>query len=221
MFSDASFCQYISTKISEFLENNDNSEVTDSSLWETFKVVIRGHIISFESSLKKERRKRLSEIEIELSQLEHVYRTSSSPSTLQNILKLKYEYNTILSSQICDQLFKIRQKHFELGDKPHKLLAQQLRGLQASRAIHKIKSKTGELVIDPKGINNRFRVYYEELYMSKAKGNVSDWLEHLRLPKLSAAAREALNSDITTQEILDALKIISQWQGCWPRWFRN
>lgn len=219
LFSDASFCQYISTKISEFLESNDNSEVTDSTLWETFKVVIRGHIISFESSLKKERRKRLSEIEIELSQLELVYRTSSSPSTLQNILKLKYEYNTILSNQICDQLFKIRQKHFELGDKPHKLLAQQLRGLQASRAIHKIKSKTGDLVIDPKKINDRFREYYEELYRSKAKGNVSDWMEHLRLPKLSAAACEALNSDITTQEILDALKSFPNGKAAGPDGF--
>ena len=186
LFSDASFCQ--STKISEFLDSNDNSEVTDSTLWETFKVVIRGHIISFESSLKKEGLKRPSEIETELSQLELAYRTSPSPSTLQNIFKLKYEYNTILSSQVCDQLFKIRQKHFELGDKPHKLLAQQLRGLQVSRAIHKIKSKTGELVVDPKSINNHFREYYAELYMSKAKVNVSDWLGRLRLPKLSEAA---------------------------------
>ena len=51
-----------------------------------------------------------------------------------------------------------------------------------------IKSKTGELVIDPKSINDRFREYYAELYFSKAKGNVSDWLGCLRLPKLSEAA---------------------------------
>ena len=126
---------------------------------ETFKVVIRGHIISFESSLKKERRKRLSDIETELSQLELAYRTSSCPSILQNILKLEYEYNTILSSQVGDQLFKITQKHFELGDKPHKLLAQQLRGLQASRLMYKIKSKAGELVTDPKSINDRATVW--------------------------------------------------------------
>lgn len=39
LISDALSSQYISTKISDFLENNDNSEVTDSTLWETFKVV--------------------------------------------------------------------------------------------------------------------------------------------------------------------------------------
>lgn len=123
LLSDVSFCQFISEKISDFLDINDNSEVTDSTLWESFKAVISGHTISFESSARRAKRRRLTEIEVELSQLEPSYRVSSSPSTLQNILKLKYEYNTILSGQIWDQLLRIRQKYFELGDKPHKLLA--------------------------------------------------------------------------------------------------
>lgn len=70
LLSDASFCQFISEKISEFSEINDNSEVTDSTLWESFKAVTRGHIISFKSSARIDGRKRLSEIEQELSQLE-------------------------------------------------------------------------------------------------------------------------------------------------------
>ncbi len=117
----------------------------------------RGHIISFESSARKDRCKRLSEIEQELSKLEPSYRISSSPSTFQNILKLKYEYNTILSGQVWDQLLRIRQKYFELGDKPHKLLARQLRSLQANKAIHKIRSKAGDIIVDPKGINDCFK----------------------------------------------------------------
>lgn len=56
------FLTLISTKIWEFLETTDNLDVTDSTLWEAFKVVIRGHIISFESLLKKERQKRLLEM---------------------------------------------------------------------------------------------------------------------------------------------------------------
>lgn len=44
------------------------------------------------------------------------------------------------------------------------------------------------------------------MYTSKAKGNVSDWIAHLDLPKLSEAAREAMEADITIQEIIDAIK---------------
>lgn len=85
-------------------------------------------------------------------------------------------------------------------------MAQQLRGLQASRAIHKIKSKSGDIITDPIRINNRFREYYQQLYTSKAKGNTSAWLENLNLPKLSEAACEALNADITADEVLEAIK---------------
>lgn len=47
LLSYQKFNQFISSKINEFLEVNDNSEVTDSTLWEAFKAVIREHIISF------------------------------------------------------------------------------------------------------------------------------------------------------------------------------
>lgn len=108
--------------------------------------------------------------------MEPSYRISSSPSTLQTILKLKYEYNTILSGQVWDQLLRVRLKYFELGDNPHKLLAGQQRGLQANKAIHKIKSETGDILVDPKGINDHFRVYYEQLYKSRPRGDISNWL---------------------------------------------
>lgn len=47
----------MAVKISEFIETNDTGEVSDSTLRETLKVVMRGHIISYESSVKKERDK--------------------------------------------------------------------------------------------------------------------------------------------------------------------
>ena len=172
LLSDTSFTQFISSKISEFLETNVNLEVTDSTLWEAFKAVSRGHIISFENSLRKEKKNSFLEIEKELTQLGTAYKSSANSITLQNILKLKYEYNDIISAQVQDQLFKLKQKQFELGDKPQKLLARQLRGLQASRAIHKIKSKSGEICTDPSDINRHFREYYQQLCVSKAKGDL-------------------------------------------------
>lgn len=112
--------------------------------------------------MKKPEQKRLLEIEKELTQLETIYKSASDPFNLHNILKLKYEYNSILSDQVSDQLFRLRQKYFEFGDKPQKLLARQLRGLQVGRAIHLIRSKTGEMVTDPGDINERFREYYQQ-----------------------------------------------------------
>ena len=205
LFSDSPFFEFISARILDFFETNDNLEVTDSTLWEAFKAVIRGHIISFENSRRKEK-KRLLEIEKDLTQLETAYKSSANSVTLQNILKLRYEYNDMLSAQVQDQLFKLKQKQFELGDKPQKLLAQQLRGLQASRAIHEINSKSCDIITDPSNINKRFSEYYQQLYLSKAKGDTAAWLENLNLPKLNDEACEALNADITAQELLEDRK---------------
>ncbi len=114
LLTDKQFSSFLIDRLSEFLETNDNGEVSDSCLWETWKVVMRGHIIAFESSRKKERRKRLSEIESILPSLEQVFRQSKAQSDLTAILKLKYEYNSILSDQVSNLLLKLKQKQFEL-----------------------------------------------------------------------------------------------------------
>lgn len=101
---------------------------------------------------------------------EQVYRNSLLQSDYNTILKLKYKYNTILEAQIGNLLLKLKQKHFELDDKPQKLFARQLNGEQTKRAIYKIKSKSGEMFTDLKDINNCFSEFYSEIYTSKSTG---------------------------------------------------
>lgn len=126
-----------------FLGANDTGDVDDSTLWESLKVVIRGYIIYLTSERKKCASTKLRETERDLGEQENVFRTNSSNTGLEKITKLKYEYNTILSKRTGSLLARTQQSYFELGDKPHKLLARQLRHVQASRAIPKIKDKKG------------------------------------------------------------------------------
>lgn len=65
-------------KITEYLENNDTSDVLVSILWETFKAVMRGRIIAYEAALKKSKKTRLHEIDSEFSQLESLYRSTGN-----------------------------------------------------------------------------------------------------------------------------------------------
>lgn len=82
-------------------------------------VVTRGHIISFEVS--KKRKQLLHLVEIELPTLEQASRVSLEDD--KKILNLKYKYNQILSQTINKLLLKAKKKHFELGDKPQRLLS--------------------------------------------------------------------------------------------------
>ncbi len=47
MFQDRAFCELIKEKIIFFINSNDKGDVNDLILWESFKAVIRGHIISY------------------------------------------------------------------------------------------------------------------------------------------------------------------------------
>ena len=106
-------------------------------------------------------------------------------------MKLKHEYNSILSQQINILLLKVRHRQFELGDKPGPLLSRQLRGVQASRTIHEIESQTSSIVTDPVEINKCFRDFYENLYkaQSPAEEDVLQFLRSLPLPKMDCNAQ--------------------------------
>lgn len=95
------------------------------------------------------------ETDSKLSQLETQYKQSNNNQTLQEIINLKYEYDTILTKQVSEQLSRLRTRHFELGDKPHTLLARQLRGQQNNRATLRIRSGAGDIFTHPKSIKGR------------------------------------------------------------------
>lgn len=73
--------------------------------------------------------------------------------------------NTTLWLQSRNVL-SFKQKIFEIGDKPLKLLARILRHLQASQAVLAVKNKNGELINDPQEINKCFEDFYYELHSS-------------------------------------------------------
>lgn len=77
----------------------------------------------------------------------------------------KYEYHTILSRSGL-LLAKTQQKYFELGDKPHSLLARQLQHIQAIHTSHKIRDNQSNLTTDPVKINKVFASFYEDMYQS-------------------------------------------------------
>lgn len=115
---------------------------------------------------------------------------------------------TILNDQVSNLLIKLKQKQFELGDKADKLLATQLRGAQASRAIHQIKSQNGTLLTHPKEINNRFAEFYKHLYSSSCSelnNTVHQFLDSVDFPKLNECAKEELEEPFTLCEILETI----------------
>ena len=67
---------------------------------------MRGYVISFETSKKKAKFKKIKEIEQEMINLEQ------HMSDYNKILNLKIEYNSVLGGEISSLLLKTRPKTF-------------------------------------------------------------------------------------------------------------
>ena len=84
--------------------------------------------------------------------------------------------------------------------------------MESDRTIHKVKSEQGTILTSLKDINNRFKDFYETLYSSKANagpGDMEQFLDQINLPSLAPADNAHLNRDITTLEIIEAIKTLN------------
>lgn len=117
----------------------------------------------------------------------------------KRILSLKYEYNNILSAKISKAFLYTKQKYFELGDKPHKMLARQLKKQEQDRTIHKITNNAGEASTDPRDINNQFFQFYPNLYAAQNIDcdSMKKFLDSCTFPNLGEDELAHLNSEIT------------------------
>ena len=94
------FCEYLESNIKLFFETNDNENTSPTLLLEAFKAYLRGHIISFQSSLKKRNKAKQLELQEEIHQLDmgNALRPSLEKHTKISTLKFKLK---ILSDRIC------------------------------------------------------------------------------------------------------------------------
>uniref|UniRef100_A0A8D0D534 Uncharacterized protein n=1 Tax=Sander lucioperca TaxID=283035 RepID=A0A8D0D534_SANLU len=129
------------------------AKVTSCTLWDAFKAYLRGCVISYEAAKKKKEVTQCKHLEERIQQLDRQNALNPTPDLHREITNLKYQLNQLLSRKITSAFLFIKQKHFEFGEKPHKLLARQLRKIEADRTIHKIRDDRGHILLKPKEIN--------------------------------------------------------------------
>lgn len=183
LLAQASFKDFLNTQISLFFDINDSPEISRCTLWETFKAYMRGQIISYVSNLKKLERAELESITKEISKIDKLYAVAPTSALYKERLQLQSKFDLLTTSKVQKQLFLIRQRYFETGDKAGRLLAHQARTAALSRLIPKIKATSGEVTSNPIEINKIFHSFYSDLYASQCSPDV--WEEDNPLDKIT------------------------------------
>ena len=81
----------IKREIKNFLETNDNENMTTQNLWDAAKAVLRGKFIAIQSYLNKQEKHQIDNLTLHLKQLEKVEEKSPKISRRKEIIKIRAE----------------------------------------------------------------------------------------------------------------------------------
>lgn len=201
--------EQIKIDIKEYLKENDTEEVSPPIVWDASKAVLRGKIIGYCSTLKKQRKEKLERLQTELKKLEKIHKNTLNKGTKQEIERKKNELNEIYSNDIKKKLVFLKQRHYEVGGKSAKLLAYKLKKQQAENTIYQIKDPiTNSIHSKAKDIKKSFEVFFKNLYAQPEtdESKMETFFDLIELPQVKDEQNKFLISDITDEEIKQAIR---------------
>lgn len=164
LLTEQKFIEFINMHIDIFFETNSSPDISYSILWETFKVYIRGQIISYSASDRKKKLERISEISNRLKIIDQSQSSSASEALWKERALLQTEYDLIMNEKAIEMQLHLKQQHFEHGERAGRMLSHQLKQNAAAGYISALKNEKGEIITDQKNINREFVSFYKELY---------------------------------------------------------
>lgn len=133
------------------------------------KAYVRGAIIQYASARKKLEHNKMSVLEGQIKEAENNFKLRMNQANLRLLTQLKYQNNNILTQKVEFDLFRLRQKSFESGDKAGKMLARCIKHWESSASICAIRTPGRGLVTKAMDINAAFEDFYLNLYTSCSK----------------------------------------------------
>lgn len=154
----------IKEAIMNFIKKHNRDTTSLPTQWEALKCVVQGLFIKHGSRFKKAKESRTDELLKEISRLELLHKGLPVSGKCKELEERRAELRTLLNEQTLRVRDKNRTLYFQQGSKPGKLLARALRQRVNTSSIIKIKSETGDIAYDPKGILKAFHIFYTRLY---------------------------------------------------------
>lgn len=113
--------------IKNYIEENSNPNTNPNIIWEAAKATLRGLIISYSSFRKREEIAQTKELEKEIERCKALRKAAATEDNWKQLTAARAKLNITTSNVIMQKMNYVRQKHYEFGNKPSKLLAHQLK----------------------------------------------------------------------------------------------
>uniref|UniRef100_A0A3Q3H395 Reverse transcriptase domain-containing protein n=2 Tax=Kryptolebias marmoratus TaxID=37003 RepID=A0A3Q3H395_KRYMA len=202
------FRNFVRNNLLQFWLDNKESPVSSAMIWDAAKATLRGYLISYCSHQKAARAERRNNLEKEVIRLEQIHKQSPILSNLKALMAVKSELNIDYTRQVQKLLLYTKQKYYEFGNKPSRMLSHLLKNQNNSRLINMIRTQNEDVSYDPKIINSTFRDFYTSLYNTDMADpeDITSYLSNISLPSVTGEDRAFLDAAITPEEVWAAIK---------------
>lgn len=204
----------IEKHISDYFDLNKGSVGDPVTVWNAHKAVIRGIVMKLSSVCKKKRTQQIDTLTSQIATLESQHKTNPDPNTQAQLLTLRRDLRSLLlhSYELIQR--KLKATTYSTSNKAGKRLAQRLKGRRIKSKITTLSyPHSTDTLTNPQDIANAFSDYYSKLYNIKhdhttyqpSHEDINNFLQQIKLPKLTDSQLTSLNEPFSDREILDTI----------------
>ncbi|KAJ1203668.1 hypothetical protein NDU88_007452, partial [Pleurodeles waltl] len=183
---------------------NVGSVDREATLWEAFKVVIRGQCIARQAGVLRAIRGTLVALEADIKRLERTF-LEAGESEVPGLLKPKLlEYNEEAMQEVKFPGKYAEARRYGEGGRPGKVLANMIRPPRPATCIHELRTTAGELLHDKEDIVGAFSEFYSRLYTNtqdECPEGLESFLDSIALVWFNNNHREYMDLPIDAGEV--------------------
>ena len=178
-------------------------------VWDWIKFKVRQETITYSKQKARQRRDKLTIIENKLKICEEEVAASPIPVNVENLEKVKAEYEREYDYIVAGSIIRSRTTWYEKGERNTKFFLNLENNKKKKSSIRKLIQSNGKESTNPNTISKEIEFFFADLYDEKAEFTFDQTtcplLNSANTPKLSDELRDTCEGELTYAECFNIL----------------
>ncbi|CAH2220953.1 Hypothetical predicted protein [Pelobates cultripes] len=139
----------IAEHLNQYFAENTTEDMSNITLWEAHKSVLRGHLIRIASRKKRENQQAMADLTAQIANLETLHKRSQMETHYRELLTARRQLTELIDRKHHRAIQRSKAFYYLHANKGGKMLARLIRGQQARAQVQAIRTSNGHLTHPP------------------------------------------------------------------------